>query len=978
MSSPFDRFQRAEPAPAPTPAPSGARVLVPATGAPRERARQDADDAREAARLGMDAERLRIAEAQAALERERATRGAIPQGMRLNAEGALEVIPGAPNSGGRPLRQADAERLQSDVSIYESLATALNGFQDDYAGNTLTGDLENYAQGVLGTGTPGQRDWWARFRSTDNIIRNNLFGATLTPSEQAAYNATSVEPRMTASEVRRNIDERRKIIEGALNRRVAGLRVNYNNEEIDAYLGSALDGPQNANETPTDDRPGGPTSIAVVNEGRDDAVGAGERWTVGQEQALAQFVEQNAGRLTVPMLQQWYADNNAAFTPDARTQAFVDAVNNGDPYNATVPYDDSSRIAALDQAARDRYGDQAGNIDGSGDALSRGVADAVTLGFGDEIGGALNTAVRGGEYEDNRDVLRYLNERQAETNPYARTTGQVLGSVLFPTGAPKAGLTAGRAALRGGADMAAARTAAGTASRNRLTQEGAALGGAYGAGSSDGDLVDRITGGAIGATIGGAAGNVAGRIGNTVQDGAVARRTAARSGPPTDDAAFAAAAGRFPEVPVMPAAVPGRTGTQIATAMAESSLSGGVITKARDRATEALGGAVDDVAARMGTVADRTTAGEALQGSLNSWSERTQQGVTRLYDAIPINPNSQATVSATRAQLAEVNSRFGSNKALAELMQQPTMVAYQQALSRQGLSWQDLKAFRTQVGQAVARDPEDADVRGLYGALTRDMEASAQQAGPRAYGAWQRANTEAAERFNNIETIMTPLVGTARRSMSGEQTIARINQWASAKTGDYQRIARLIREIPSEDADIVRASLFADMGRATAGRQGVDGDTFSPATFMTNWNKMSDRARNALFDGPHRQAIDDVLRLAEGQRQSARFANTSGTARPVVWSSFLYGLTVNAPATLVTAGGGALLSNMLARPRSAQWLAALGRKPNEQAARAHIARLPALARTEPAIAADIQGLQRYLTESFAQSPMRAAASGEEE
>jgi hypothetical protein len=170
--------------------------------------------------------------------------GGVPTGYRRAAGGGLEPIPGGPAATGKALREGDAAKLTDDVQQLDALKRAINSFQDDFGGNLL-GDVENMAQGITGAiGTTGQRDWWADFRATDNTIRNSLFGASLTTGEKAAYNATTITPRMAPDEIRRNLERRQRLIEEATTRRVNRLRAGgYNQGEIDAIAGPVLEQP---------------------------------------------------------------------------------------------------------------------------------------------------------------------------------------------------------------------------------------------------------------------------------------------------------------------------------------------------------------------------------------------------------------------------------------------------------------------------------------------------------------------------------------------------------------------------------------------------------------------------------------------------------------------------------------------------------------------------------------------------------------
>lgn len=118
----------------------------------------------------------------------------------------------------RPVSDGRAKEVNGQVKGYDALERSLRTFNDNFGGN-LFGGLENTAQGFAsGIGTEGQRAWWADFQNTDNMIRNELFGATLTPAELEAFNRTTIKPQMDPKEIRRNLEQRRDIVRDILER----------------------------------------------------------------------------------------------------------------------------------------------------------------------------------------------------------------------------------------------------------------------------------------------------------------------------------------------------------------------------------------------------------------------------------------------------------------------------------------------------------------------------------------------------------------------------------------------------------------------------------------------------------------------------------------------------------------------------------------------------------------------------------------
>jgi hypothetical protein len=170
-----------------------------------------------------------------------AAEGLDPTGVyqRSNVSGKISRLEG-PEKAAKTFPEGAANKLTEDVGQVEALSRALNGFQDDFAGSFLAG-AESALQGAgldFGMATPGQRNWWADFNSTDNIIRNKLFGSTLTDGEKAAYLATTIAPYTDPQIIKENLQKRLDIIKKATERRYNRyIAAGYNPAEVDATVG---------------------------------------------------------------------------------------------------------------------------------------------------------------------------------------------------------------------------------------------------------------------------------------------------------------------------------------------------------------------------------------------------------------------------------------------------------------------------------------------------------------------------------------------------------------------------------------------------------------------------------------------------------------------------------------------------------------------------------------------------------------------
>ncbi len=403
------------------------------------------------------------AEARAQSAEARANEAAARERLRFEKE-----MTGA---GRKPLREGDAQKLTDDVSSVEAIERALNSFQDDYVG--LTADIENMAQGVAGFGTPGQRDWWADFRATDNQIRNALFGASLTAGEKSAYASTTITPRMAPEEVRRNLERRLEIARKAASRRFDRLNAaGYNPDEVAAIVGEV------DIKTPIEQRKQQASPQPLGLE-------AGATFSTEQDKAIAAAVQQ-----------AWQAGGGVQ-----ELAAAAEAAG-----GVVTPND----IASFQQAVEARANKQAVTFTpaqtGQRSPIAQAAGEALMTPAGTALTGAVNAAGAGLLSQVAGDQVQGLEA----LNPNAALVGELGGAML------------GTAGLAGGTSAALRMTAPGIAER----VAGGGLAGAIGrevlTEGTYGGLYAANTGQDIGTGIGlGAAGSLGGRAA-----GAAARRVA--------------------------------------------------------------------------------------------------------------------------------------------------------------------------------------------------------------------------------------------------------------------------------------------------------------------------------------------------------------------------------------------------------------------------------------------------------------------
>jgi hypothetical protein len=183
----------------------------------------------------------------------------------------------------------------------------------------------------------------------------------------------------------------------------------------------------------------------------------------------------------------------------------------------------------------------------------------------------------------------------------------------------------------------------------------------------------------------------------------------------------------------------------------------------------------------------------------------------------------------------------------------------------EGLNYQGIKRLRTAIGEMLDTGILPADISRselgrIYGALSDDLgESVARAGGARGLQLWQRAN--------NLNRVVS-----ARR-----ERLAKVVglQGDAAPAQVYQRIVAAAQSRGRADTRLLveaRNAMGSDNWRDFAGsyigQMGRAGDgTFSPQRFVTEWNKLSDRGKQVLFDAAGmrgtRQALDDIATILD-------------------------------------------------------------------------------------------------------------------
>jgi hypothetical protein len=203
--------------------------------------------------------------------------------------------------------------------------------------------------------------------------------------------------------------------------------------------------------------------------------------------------------------------------------------------------------------------------------------------------------------------------------------------------------------------------------------------------------------------------------------------------------------------------------------------------------------------------------------------------------------------------------------------------------------WQDIRNWRSLVGEeldgaALKGDSTSAAWNRLYGALSDDLGAAAQKAGPQAQAAWNEVNNTYRQGARFRDDTLSKIINDTdpTRNTIDPETAAENALTGTRKGGSV--LEDLRAQMP-EATDALGAWNLRSMGRAVPSKQLGSGDLISPASYMTGSARLSPEAASALYPA-NTQAGRDYANLntvsSMLRKGSEALANPSGTARAAV------------------------------------------------------------------------------------------------
>lgn len=317
---------------------------------------------------------------------------------------------------------------------------------------------------------------------------------------------------------------------------------------------------------------------------------------------------------------------------------------------------------------------------------------------------------------------------------------------------------------------------------------------------------------------------------------------------------------------------------------------------------------------RLGAGGTPDVAGATLQGGMARYVTRFRAKSNEMYDEVAkhLPGDTRVPLSNAEAMIADAKAAFDGNPELAKRLGLTSWDGVIEEARNGGISWSALREFRTSVGEAMRSTKgelgNDSSRRlgMLYSALSDDMEAAARAAGPDAVKAWEAANGHyrtGAERIGKFldkdaapERVFEAFVAMARSDRANS---------------DVRRMRGILGAMTPTEKREVAASIVERLGRARPGQQNAEGDVFSPAVFLTNWNGLSKEAKVVLLPESVRIELNKLAKVAERVKDAGAERNTSNTGSIQTGVALTAGSFFDLGATAAAVGGATLSANAM-------------------------------------------------------------------
>jgi hypothetical protein len=384
--------------------------------------------------------------------------------------------------------------------------------------------------------------------------------------------------------------------------------------------------------------------------------------------------------------------------------------------------------------------------------------------------------------------------------------------------------------------------------------------------------------------------------------------------------------------------------------------------------------------------------GQFIQKGAEAAGKRFEERREQLDDIVEsaVGSNNRFPATNTAQLVAQLQAEIAKSPQTLGPIYQPVIDRAMRIVSDAqsgfgGVPFAALRKERTSIGKDLARPDisglsDTSNFARLYDALRKDVLAAANQSGNIASRAIKLHDRYV--RFNREVNLP------ALQKIADQNLDVNAVNYAMAGTKDGMgRLQLLVRNFKPEERDTLAASVWQQLGNAKAGMKegadvGVDSYEFNANTFLTNWNNLSDSAKQVLFGGERYRniipAINDLVKVTTGAREAGKAVNVSNTGGAQMVTSALLGASgaigggIGGDMTQALLGGAGALSGLvlssnlaaklLESPRFIRWVSDTSRAVvnNPNSLTTQIAKLSAIATAEPGMSDAIEAYYKQI------------------
>lgn len=337
--------------------------------------------------------------------------------------------------------------------------------------------------------------------------------------------------------------------------------------------------------------------------------------------------------------------------------------------------------------------------------------------------------------------------------------------------------------------------------------------------------------------------------------------------------------------------------------------SSSLVRSTANRVEGEMSDALDRTVNKVGTATTDTGAGEALQSGAKSFIKGFQDKADDLYGAVDRKIGQETFVTAPKSigVLEDLTKYSGSYKNIASFLNKPKftklLADLQVNKDLNALPYTVLQDLRSNIGRSIGRlngpisDLPEAELKRLYGALSEDMRAAAAASGKDALQSFERANRFYSAGMKRIDGALKKVTkaDTPEKAYSNVKALLTAN----SPRGSTAQLNQIKKSLPKEEWSNVSATIFKKLGEKTE-----DGG-FNPATFVTNWDKISKSSKAVLTSGNIPQSVSKELdSLSKVARRYKEKPISTGSAATNSLLAFIAGVpTLGIAETLGIASG---------------------------------------------------------------------------